>query len=138
KDSLSSKRTYFKGVIKDDYGFTKLAFNYRFLKSSDSTQTDKNKVYSQPINFNKSSTQDQFFYLWDVSDINVTAGDEVEYFFEVSDNDGLNGPKSTRSQTQVFKAPSMKDIEENTEKNNEAIKNDLQQSIAEAKKQEKE
>ncbi len=137
KDSLSSKRTYFKGVIKDDYGFTKLTFNYRYLKSSDSLQTDKNKVYSVPINFNKTSTQDQFFYLWDVSDINVAAGDEIEYFFEVSDNDGLAGPKSTRSQTQVFKAPSMNDIAENTEKNNEAIKSDLQQSIAEAKKLEK-
>ncbi|HRH65565.1 MAG TPA: DUF4175 domain-containing protein [Bacteroidia bacterium] len=132
KDSFSTKRSYFKGLIKDDYGFTRLSFNYRFLKTTDSS-ANRNKSFSENIPFNRNNTSDQFFYYWDLSTINIEAGDELEYYFEVADNDGLTGPKTTRSQTQVFKAPSLKEIDENTEKNNESIKTDLKESIALAK-----
>ncbi len=137
KDSFSTKRTYFKGIIKDDYGFTKLTFNYHYLKSSDSLQSNKGKQFSETINIAKNTTQDQFFYYWDVSNIHVAAGDELEYYFEVTDNDGFAGGKSTRSQTQVFKAPSLKEIAENTSKNNDDIKSDLKESIAAAKQLQK-
>src|SRR6185436_6115747 len=40
KASFSSKRIFFKGLVKDDYGFTKLSFNYHFLKSADSLQVN--------------------------------------------------------------------------------------------------
>ncbi len=138
KDSLSSKRTFFKGLVKDDYGFTRLAFNYRFLKSNDSLQSNAGKQFSESLPVNKSLTTDQFFYSWDLSSVNIASGDEVEYYFEVWDNDAVSGPKSTRSQTQVFKAPTLKEIAENADKNNSEIKNDLQESIAKARQMQKE
>ncbi len=138
KDSFSTRRTYFKGIIKDDYGFSKLTFNYHYLKSSDSLQADtKGRLLSQSIGIEKNTTQDQFFHYWDVSTINISAGDEIEYYFEVTDNDGLSGGKSTRSQTQVFKAPTLKEIAENTSKNNSNIKSDLKESIEAAKQLQK-
>lgn len=138
KDSFSSKRIFFKGLVKDDYGFTKLSFNYHFLKSNDSTQSKKGKDFSEPLSVNRNTTNDQFFHYWDVTDINVQAGDEIEYYFEVTDNDGINGPKSTRSQSQIFKAPSLKEIAEQNEKNNQDLKSDLKESIDEAKKLQRE
>lgn len=139
KDSTSTKRIFFKGIIKDDYGFTKLTFNYRYLKTNDSLSADKKgKEFSENIVINKEATSNQFFHYWDAADIDLAAGDEIEYFFEVSDNDGLAGPKSTRSQSQVFKAPSVKEVEENTAKSNEAIKQELKESIAQAKQLQKE
>ena len=133
RDSLSTKRTYFKGLIKDDYGFSKLNFNYRFLKSNDSLENKKGKAFTESLPFNKSTTSDQFFHYWDLSTIDINAGDEVEYYFEIFDNDGLTGPKSTRSQTLVFKAPSLKEISDDTEKSNASIKDDLKKSITESK-----
>lgn len=137
-DSLSTKRTFFKGIVKDDYGFTNLSFNYRFLKSNDSTQNNKDKHVAENIPVSKSLTTDQFFYSWDANSINIFAGDEVEYYFEIKDNDGIHGPKSARSQTQVFKAPTLKEIAENQEKSNDDIKNDLKESITQAKQMQKE
>ncbi len=137
QDSFSSKRIYFKGLVKDDYGFTKLSFNYHYLKSNDSTQSNKGKQFTEQININRNTTTDQFFHYWDVTDINVQAGDEIEYYFEVSDNDGINGPKSSRSQSQIFKAPTLKEIAENTSKNNDNLKSDLKESIAAAKQLQK-
>jgi hypothetical protein len=138
RDSLSTKRTFFKGLAKDDYGFTKLTFNYRFLKSNDSIQSNKGKQFSEALAINKNLNTDQFFYSWDLNTVNVSAGDEVEYYFEVWDNDVIGGPKSARSQSQIFKAPTLNEISENTEKNNADIKNDLKESIDDAKKMQKE
>lgn len=137
QDSLSSKRTFFRGVIKDDYGFSKLAFVCRFLKSNDSTGTNKNRVITEMLPVSKTLNSDAFFHYWDLSQVNIQAGDEVEYYFEVWDNDGISGAKSTRSQTLVFKAPSLKEIAENTERSNQAIKDDLKQSIDQAKQLQK-
>lgn len=132
KDSLSAKRTFFKGLVKDDYGFTQLNFQYRFLKSNDSTQSLKNKSFRETIAISKNSTSEQFFYYWDLSTVNIQAGDEVEYYFEISDNDGIAGPKSTRSASLVYKAPTLQEIADNTSKSNESIKDDLKKRAAEA------
>ncbi len=45
-DSLSNKIFYFLGDISDDHGFTKLDFNYRFVKSK-----DENKVGASGFNY---------------------------------------------------------------------------------------
>ncbi len=137
RDSLSAKRTFFKGVVKDDYGFTKLSFNYRFLKSNDSIQSKKDREFSENLPVSKSMNTDPFFYSWDLNSINISAGDEVEYYFEVWDNDGISGPKSARSQSLVFKAPSLKEIAEDNEKKNLDIKSDLKESISQVKQMQK-
>ncbi len=141
RDTFSTKRIYFKGLVKDDYGLTKLTFNYHFLKQVASadpqSQVGRPQSFSEPISINKNTTSDQFFYYWDVSNINIGAGDQLEYYFEVTDNDGVNGPKSTRSQAQVFKAPSMQEIAEMTSKNNDNLKSNLKESIEQAKQLQK-
>jgi hypothetical protein len=55
----------------------------------------------------------------------------------VWDNDGVTGPKSARSQTEVFKAPTLKELAENTEKSNNEIKKDLSESLKQANKLQK-
>ena len=122
KDSFSTKRIYFRGIVKDDYGFTKLTFNYRYLKSGDDSK--ENKLNTEQLPVSHTTNNDQFFYTWDANTIDINAGDEIEYFFEIWDNDGLSGPKSTRSQAQVFKAPTLKELAEDQEKSNENIRAD--------------
>src|SRR5690606_38039240 len=58
-------------------------------------------------------------------------GGQLEYFFEVWDNDGVNGPKSSRSAVKVYKALS----EEEMEKNQEAASTSLKQNLEKAKRQ---
>ena len=81
-DSNSTQKIYFQGMIKDDYGFSKLNFCYRFLKSTDSIQRDEKPVFEN-IAINKNTNQDQFFYYWDLTKMKINAGEELEYYFEV-------------------------------------------------------
>ncbi len=135
KDSLTDKKFYFRGKIQDDYGFSGLTFNFRITPESDTLQP-----YSQTtdVPFVKNQTQQLFYHYWDLSMINILPGDRIEYYFEVWDNDGVHGRKSARSNMMFFKIPSLKELAANTEKSNEKIKDDLEESIRDAKQLQKE
>lgn len=140
KDSLSTKKLYFRGEVKDDHGFNKLAFNYRFLTNGDSAATDgykKMTTNSKAITIAKAATQDIFFHYWDLTELGITPGDQIEYYFEVWDNDGVSGSKSARTQKLIFKAPTLSELADKTEKNNDKIKDDLMESINQAKEVQK-
>jgi hypothetical protein len=124
EDSLSSKIYYFIGQIKDDYGFTKLNFHYRKRSSGNNSGA---VVQNIPVSKNKNN--DQFFYYWNLGDINIQPGEDVEYYFEVWDNDGVNGAKSAKSSVQTFKAPTLKEIDKNTEENNSSFKDKMSETI---------
>lgn len=136
-DSLNPKNIYFSGQIKDDYGFNRLTFHYK--KSGTDTAgkaTETNGSY--PITLTKGQVAQPYFYFLDAAQFNLQPGDKIEYFFEVFDNDGVNGAKSAKTQLMVFKAPTKDEINENTEKNNTEIKKDLEESIKKAQQLQKE
>ncbi len=143
KDSLSNKIYYYSGDIDDDYGFSKLTFNYRFLKSADSTHI-KDQLISIPININAFTLPQKFSYLFDLNLIHVAAEEEIEYYFEIWDNDGVNGAKSTRSKLLFYKSPSNaqmraeanvqdKEVEKKMDDNFKEVK-ELQKQIDELQK----
>lgn len=132
-DSNSAKILYFLGNIQDDYGFTKMEFHYNFLGKKKETSWKK-----VPININRQTVKQSFFHFWDLEQLNVEAEDEIEYYFVVWDNDGVKGPKATKSVPQTYKAPSITEIEQATKQANQEIKNELAQALSQADKNDKE
>lgn len=136
QDSLSRKVKYFIGDLSDDYGLSRLAFNYRFVEGGDSIANAK-ELKSVNVPISKSVTADEFIYYWDMSEIRVQPGDQIEYYFTIWDNDGINGPKSSRSTVRIFKAPTLEEIAENTASNNKEIKDELNQALKDMNKLQK-
>lgn len=150
KDSVTTQRLYFRGQVKDDYGFTKLTFNYDYLVRDTTGNanaaladpgaapaTPVGKVQSVDVSINNALTQNQFYHAWDMTKLGIRPGDQIEYYFEVWDNDGVNGPKSSRSQRQIFRAPTRSELSDKSDKANDKIKEDMEASIDDAKKLEK-
>lgn len=137
-DSLSVKQIYFRGAINDDYGFSRLNFCYQFLKSGSDTLQHDQEVKRENIAINRNLTQDQFYYYLNMDNIKIAPGDELEYYFEVYDNDGVNGPKAARSQAHVYKAPSLNELEAQKEKNNSELKDEMSEAMMDAKKLQRE
>ncbi|MFH1005357.1 MAG: hypothetical protein V1781_07700 [Bacteroidota bacterium] len=133
KDSVLLKQIYFMGNIKDDYGFNHLTFISRFLNKKDSSL-----INTQIVPISKSITQQSFYYFWDMSVMNIAPSDEIEYYFEVWDNDGVNGSKAARTQHLIYRAPSKKEITESASQKNTRIKNEIDESIQQAKALQKE
>jgi hypothetical protein len=119
KEEGSYQEIYFRGMVRDDYGLSKLQLRYRFLKrEGDEVNED---VQAVNVPFNKGTIQEQFFYFLDLKTLAIKPGDEIEYYFEVWDNDGVAGPKSTKSKSNLFKAPSTTELADDAEKKNQAL-----------------
>lgn len=131
-DSLNNRNIYFSGTIKDDYGFTRLAFKYTHY-TLDSTGKPLVKNGEQVLGLNKQQITQPYYYFLDASRFRLQPGDKIEYFFEVWDNDGVNGAKASRTQTMLFKAPTVDEMNEATDKKNSEIKKDLDDGIKKAK-----
>ncbi len=129
QDSTEHQIMYFAGDASDDYGLKKLQLEFQ-IQHEDS---GKSNLQSIPVQISKDKN-DHFSYVWDVSTIQLKPGDRVDYFFEVWDNDEVNGSKSSRSQAMVYQMPSLKNLEKQTEKNNDNIKEKLQSSLSSAQK----
>ena len=136
QDSLNEKRYYFKGLIEDDYGFSKLTFNYQILTKIDSLP-NRNQPHHVTMPFNKVASADEFFHFWNMETVNVLPGDEVSYYFEVWDNDGIHGRKSTKSHIRTYKLKTIAERNDKTNQANQNIKDQLAESISEAKELQK-
>jgi hypothetical protein len=135
-DSLNPKNIYFSGQIKDDYGFNRLQFHFKkFATDTNGKLTETNGSF--PVVIAKAQVTQPYFYFFDAAQYNLQPGDKIEYYFEVHDNDAVNGPKASKTQLMVFKAPTRDEINQSTEKNNSEIKKDLEESIKKAKQLQK-
>ena len=102
QDSLKPFIYYFMGNISDDYGFSNLTFQYNI-------DDDKDTVIQIP--FSKNSLSSEFYFAFDFSKYIVSDDKKVEYYFEVFDNDRVNGYKSTRSNMFVYNIPSKNELD---------------------------
>lgn len=129
-DTTSLKSYFFSGEISDDYGLSALNFSYRYTQSEDKNkmQGDYKKI---AIGVSAKSIQ-SFFHHWDLREIGYEAGDELEFFFEVWDNDGVNGRKSSKSRKLSIKAPNKNEIEDMVAETSTDIKDDLKETLKEA------
>lgn len=132
-DSISSKALYFNGSISDDYGFSALKFKYS-IKQDGKLINSQSKI----IPIKNSQSVNSFFYLWNLNDIDVKPGQILEYFFEVADNDGVNGAKISISEIKIYQAPSQHQIAEKISGSAEALKQKMETTIQLAQKIEKE
>ena len=112
---------YFEGYAEDDYGIKELLFKYRFLD-------DTSQWVSELVQLTSTSNKQGFSYAVDFQDLGLKYGVGLEYFFEVWDNDGINGSKSTKSSLFNFQAASIDELEAMAEEENTQLKSDLEES----------
>lgn len=89
KDSVADGVRYFKGQIGDDYGLKSLYFVYKIINENGSSRDQKLMV--RPV----SGTQLSYEFAVDFRREKLQLKDRIEYYFIVSDNDGVNGSKSS-------------------------------------------
>lgn len=118
-DSLFRDRIYFKGVVKDDYGFSALYFVYSKTDEHQHKISDLQKI---PIRIMPLLTLQEFYYYIDPQILNLQQGEKADYYFEVWDNDKINGSKSAVSQIQTIKHQTEQELNETLEASNEEAK----------------
>lgn len=122
QDSASMFRYYYKSVIQDDYGFS--AMNFVFYDSENAK-----KLTRIPIDFAKLKTKQDVYFMFDFSQFEQ--GKKIKYYFEVTDNDAVNGNKTTRSTVFEFAIPTKKEIEKMEQQITEKVEQTMSQSMNE-------
>jgi len=135
----SEENRLFSGQIKDDYGFSRLVFHYSYPQTDAlGVKTGKSEAYSIPIPINKSLTTQNFGMDFNYSLLKNAKGKNVSYYFEVWDNDGVHGPKSTKTEVKDLYLLSKKEDLAKKDDFQKSTESDIKKAIGQAKKIESE
>ncbi len=106
QDSVKDGIRYFSGSVNDDHGLSSLSFIYTITSKSGAKRTE-----SMPAG-RVVGTESPFNFAVDFRREELSLEDKIEYHFVVRDNDGVNGVKSTRSRSFVYRLPNLEDLNE--------------------------
>jgi hypothetical protein len=129
RDTVDQRTMYFLGQVSDDYGLRRLQLVY--YPSESAANKFKENI---PIS---TSNIDQFQYTFP-GNLELAKGVNYEFYFQLTDNDGIRGGKSVKSE--IFNYRKLTDTELQTEQlqqQNETIK-DLDKSLEKLQKQQDE
>lgn len=115
-----AKQTYYSGLIADDYGFTKLLYHFE-------VDGKPNQSFVKNIPIDKRNTRNSFYYSIDTDTLTLYRGDEIKAYFEIFDNDGINGPKAKRSEVFYLVLPTTEQLDSIADNTENQILNNLNQ-----------
>ncbi len=126
KDTVSGKQVLLTGTAGDDYGITRVTFNYEI---SDKNKTIDKKSFPLKTTPGSLTTFEHYF---DMLPLNLQPGQKVSYFIEAWDNDGVHGSKASRSEVMTYLMYNDKQIDsainENSKQINSGISNGAQRT----------
>jgi hypothetical protein len=126
-DEQLSSDVYFSGIVTDDYGFSRLAFNCKVKEPVE-------KSFVKTVPFDSKQTRSSFFYHMNMDSLGILPGQNMEVYFEVWDNDGFHGPKSKRSEVLSYYKPSEAALDSIANQESEDIMERLSEKSHEADK----
>ena len=129
-DSLHPDRRLFRGRIKDDYGFSRLVFTHKTTNPADTT---RNTVSVADIALGKDASQ-EFYFSFNTAELTFMPGDELNYWFEVADNDAIHGPKKARSQVFEIKIPTAEELDQMLDRSSNEVRESAELQVSELQK----
>ncbi|MEL7376119.1 MAG: DUF4175 family protein, partial [Bacteroidota bacterium] len=129
-DSLEENVLYFLGEAADDHGLTTINLVYRITRGETGEEEDPVTLLIAELG----SKQTRYDHVWDLeAELDLGPGDQLTYYFEAFDNDGVNGSKSARTGLFAHQLPTEEEIEELTEATEEEIKDELKAALEETR-----
>lgn len=97
----TSGMLFFNGDLRDDYGLSALKFV---------VEHEGQVLMSSPIEVSDVMTEQGFAYVWNADTLLKKPGQAFAYYFEVWDNDAINGAKSAKSIVRTLRAPTQEEL----------------------------
>lgn len=126
-DSTNDARKFIQGKVGDDYGFRGLSCRVKVVGKDTSYTVNKSMSIKTDVN------SQLFSYFIDMSLFDLGPGDRVEYSFVVTDNDELNGYKSSSTSRRVFSVPELDELENKLSDQGNKLKEDMDQALKDSK-----
>ena len=130
-DSTDERVVYLAGEASDDYGIRNLSLHYSIERDG---KLIKQETMPMAISAGKQTT---YNHTLNMRSFDLKAGDKFSYYFQVWDNDGVQGSKSAKTAMMFYQMPTMDEVEKKEESNNEQIKSDLENAMKEVEELQK-
>lgn len=127
-DSTNSLLRFIDGKISDDYGFRSLSVKFKV------SYKDSSSVISKQLRVNGKSTEQIFAQSIDLQAFKLKPGDKLEYTFYLTDNDELNGYKTTASQRNVFVVPQLDELDDLLSDQSNQLKKEMDEVLKDSEK----
>jgi len=130
KDSVLYNRIVLGGSVSDDYGISQLSLHFRIRNEN------QQEVFSRNVNIpvSRNQAQQSFIHNWSLDSLKLNPGDQLEYYLQVWDNDGVNGRKSTKTSFYTFNVPSKDKLVAEITRAQSQAENKIEQSSTNANK----
>ncbi|MFN9320883.1 MAG: DUF4175 family protein, partial [Chitinophagales bacterium] len=120
-DSINEIK-YYAGDLADDYGISNLYFIIQHAGESERLRVNIPRGKNASFHFSTHKLFDKY-----------PKGTELNYYFEVFDNDQISGPKSSRSAYYSLKKLTAKELEKVVDNNSMQIQNKITKSLQDAR-----
>ena len=117
-------------AISDDYGFSSLRLNYRLIKSNYTLAEKDFTTVDIPILSEELIAE--IPYLWNLKELDISDEDMYEFYMEVFDNDIVSGPKSARTNILRVRMPSLDELLQETDKDQEKVEKEMKAVLKKA------
>jgi hypothetical protein len=120
----------------DDYGFSRMVLRYMRTSGFDAPGSEPKEEDYKTLSLEYKMSERgkaRSDYVWDMTPLDLLPEDQVTFFVEVWDNDRITGPKRGKSETRVLRFPSMAEIFEQQEKQEETRQISLADLLKESK-----
>ena len=123
-DTVLYSYVVFAGNISDDHGLSRLRLYY-------SVNNGIEKV--RPLEIDRAAQSQSFFYQWALDSMEITSGDQLNFYLRLTDNDAINNYKSVKSTLFQLNVPSMEDQQAILDESRDNTKEQLTDAADEAK-----
>jgi hypothetical protein len=135
RDSTLYNLLVLGGNIADDYGLSQLRVFYKIVREG-AKAPEQYASFGLPIN--RGQVIQSYFKQWETDSLKLSPGDKLEYFVQVWDNDGVNGPKPSRTGLMTYAVPSRQAVEKELDNAAEKTAEQLDKTLNKAQQLQKE
>ena len=132
-DTTAQRYLAVGGTATDDYGLTALRLHYAVYRGQSKQPASSQHALPLP-----SGAGGTYAYTWNLAGLNLQPGDRLEYFVEATDNDGIHGPKSTRSRPLEYRLPSRRELDKQLTSQANSVASQLSSAAKQSKQLERE
>ena len=137
-DTTSLRYLGLGGTVRDDYGLTRLELHYALHRDGQRPASKAGLQQGGKALQLPRESAGTYTYTWDLKPLNLRPGDRLEYYVEAWDNDGVHGPKSTRTQPAEFRLPNSRELQQQLKSEASSVASQMSQAAKQSKNLERE
>jgi len=136
-DTVTRRYLALGGTVRDDYGLTRLALHYALRRAGQGPNAAPSAQRATALALPRESAG-TYAHTWDLGPLNLQPGDRLEYYVEAWDNDGVHGPKATRTRPAEFRLPGKRELRQELRAQAQSVASQMSQAAKQSEKLERE